>query len=84
VRIHEVVETKEDAPADLREKINLFHKSHDLFEARNWKDALDGFNRLLERFPNDSPTLLYVERCRQFIQFPPARDWDGVFNFEEK
>jgi adenylate cyclase len=71
VRIHEVIETKDDAPADLRDKVNLFHASHDLFEARNLKGAMDGFNRVLERFPNDSPTVLYVERCRQFLEYPP-------------
>ena len=84
VRIYEVVEIKEDAPADLHEKIRLFRHAFDLFESRSWENALEAFNRLLEQFPGDAPSLLYVNRCRQFLEYPPPDDWDGVFTFEEK
>jgi adenylate cyclase len=84
VRIYEVLETKNDAPAALHDKVDLFLRAHDLFESRNWKDALYMFNRLIELFPDDKPSLLFQERCQQFIQYPPAADWDGVFNFDEK
>jgi class 3 adenylate cyclase len=84
VRIYEVIETMADASTDLHYKVKLFQKAHKLFESRNWKDALEKFNSFLEEFPNDGPSLLYQERCRKFIQYPPLDDWDGVFNFEEK
>jgi class 3 adenylate cyclase len=84
VRIHEILETKADAPAALNEQTALFHNALGLFESRNWKDAEKAFARVLQIAPKDGPTLLYLNRCQQFIQSPPADDWDGVFNFEEK
>ena len=84
VRIFEVLEIKEDAPQALQNMVDLFHEAHDLFELRNWYDAMKGFSRILEQFPDDTPSLLYRNRCRQYLEYPPESDWDGVFNFEGK
>jgi class 3 adenylate cyclase len=84
VRIHEIVETKADASAALQEMVYLFHKALDLFEERNWQDAGQAFKQVLELFPNDGPSLLFIDRCRQYRDHPPAPDWDGVFNLTEK
>ena len=84
VRIREVLEIFEDAPADLLNRINLFHRAHDHFESRNWKEAMEGFSRVLEQYPDDMPSVFYTTRCRQYLSFPPPNDWDGVFSFDEK
>ncbi|MCL1837186.1 MAG: adenylate/guanylate cyclase domain-containing protein [Treponema sp.] len=84
VRIHEILETEDNAPADLLEKVHLFHNAHDFFETRRWEESLETFNQLLARFPDDEPSLLYARRCRRFIEFSPPDGWDGVFNFDEK
>ena len=84
VHINELLELKSDAPDALFEQVYLFHKALDLFEARNWKDAIDAFNKVLKRFPNDGPSPVYLERCRQFLDYPPEANWDGVFDLTEK
>ena len=84
VRIHEVLETSADAPRGLHDKVQLFNKAHELFEKRKWNDAMIEFSRVIELDTEDMPALLYLDRCRQFLQYPPDNDWDGVFNFEEK
>ena len=84
VQIYEILETMEHAPEALHQKVDFFHKAMDLFEARRWNDAMEEFNRVIEQYPGDGPALLYLDRCRQFLQYPPDNDWDGVFNFEEK
>ncbi|MDR0301300.1 MAG: adenylate/guanylate cyclase domain-containing protein [Treponema sp.] len=84
VRIHEILELKSDATDALFEQIYLFHKALDIFEERNWKDAEAAFTQVLKLYPNDGPSHLYLERCRQYQEFPPAADWDGSFNLTEK
>jgi len=84
VQIYEIVETMEQAPDALREKIELFHKSLDFFEGRRWNDAGKGFLQILSKFPDDGPSSLYLKRCKQFINHQPLPDWDGVFNITEK
>jgi class 3 adenylate cyclase len=84
VRIHEILELKSDASDALFEQVYLFHKAMDLYEARNWKDALDAFNQVLKLYPNDGPSPAYLERCRQYLESPPGDDWDGIVNLTEK
>jgi len=84
VRIHEVLELKADATDALFEQIYLFHKALDFFEDRDWKGAETAFNEVIKLYPNDGPSQHFVERCRQYLEFPPAADWDGIFNITEK
>jgi class 3 adenylate cyclase len=84
VRIHEILELKADATDALFEQVYLFHNSLDLFEARNWKDAGSAFDQVLKIYPNDGPSKHYIDRCRQYQEYPPAADWDGSFNITEK
>jgi class 3 adenylate cyclase len=84
VQIYEVLESMEYATPALRQKVDLFHKALELFEARRWNDAGKGFYQILKQFPDDGPSKLYVNRCRQYITNAPLPDWDGVFNMVEK
>jgi class 3 adenylate cyclase len=84
VRIYEILETKADAPPAMHELAALFHNALGLFEFGRWKDAESAFSHVLKVAPNDGPTLLYHERCRQYQENPPESDWDRVFNFTEK
>jgi len=84
VRIHEVLELKSDASDALFEQVYLFHKAMDLYEARNWKDAHEAFSQVIKLYPNDGPSPVFLERCRQYMEFPPGQDWDGIVNLTEK
>jgi adenylate cyclase len=84
VRIHEILEIYADASEDLREQVNLFQKARELFERREWTEAEKTFSQILETRPGDGPSLLYLDRCRRYNKNPPARDWDGVFDINEK
>jgi class 3 adenylate cyclase/uncharacterized membrane protein len=84
VQIHEVLETMENAPEALYKKVDLFHKALDLFESRRWSDAGKRFYQIYKQFPDDGPSIVYYNRCRQYIKNAPSSDWDGVFNMAEK
>jgi class 3 adenylate cyclase len=84
VRIHEILELKSDASDALFEQVYLFHKALDIFEQCNWKDAEALFDQVLKLYPNDGPSKHFIERCRQYQEYPPASDWDGSFNITEK
>jgi len=84
VRIYEILDLMNDAKPPLRELVELFHNALDIYESRDWKNAENAFNKILEQFPDDNPSKLYLKYCRQFDQYPPRDDWDGVFDMREK
>jgi adenylate cyclase len=84
VQLYEILELESDADEKMREKVELFHQALTRFEARDWNAALLLFARVLDRYPNDNPSLLYLRRCQEYRQKPPDKEWDGVFNYNEK
>ncbi len=49
------------------------------YKTRQWEQAISYFQQSLNFQPEDSPSLLYIERCRAFQQNPPPEDWDGSY-----
>jgi class 3 adenylate cyclase/CheY-like chemotaxis protein len=84
ILIYEVLELPDSVTPELRVQTELFHEALSLFETRDWNAAMSAFGKALEKYPNDRPTTMYMERCRQYLQTPPADDWDGVYNLSEK
>ncbi|MFH2202150.1 MAG: GAF domain-containing protein [Elusimicrobiota bacterium] len=56
-----------------------FDRGLQKFRQRRFQDALQEFELAREFNENDGPTRLYLDRCRNYIDSPPAEDWDGVY-----
>jgi adenylate cyclase len=63
------------------------------YKAQEWDQAVDKFNQSLVfenlRYPDlegkkTNPSLIYVDRCNEFKENPPAEDWDGVYTLTSK
>lgn len=64
--------------------LEQYNKALSLYKQRKWEEALKEFEKALQIVPNDGPSLLYVERCKEYIKNPPPDDWDGVFEMKTK
>ncbi|QQO07994.1 CHASE2 domain-containing protein [Breznakiella homolactica] len=84
VQLHEILELRDDAPDYLREKADLFHSGLDFFEAKDWSRAEAAFRKVLDHDPDDGPGGIYLNRCIKYQKTPPAKNWDGVFNLNQK
>lgn len=79
VRIYEVM--VKDSP--FIPAIVDFERALGLYRKRRFKEALDIFRELANRF-NDKASMLFAQRCLSYIETPPSDDWDGVFEAKEK
>ncbi|MDP2805400.1 MAG: hypothetical protein Q8O24_05605, partial [Gallionellaceae bacterium] len=64
--------------------IEQFNAALALYRERKWQEAGVAFAAIRVKVPNDRPSEIYIERCEYFAKSPPAEDWDGVFNRDEK
>ncbi len=55
-----------------------------LYRAQKFSVARLQFESLLERFPHDGPSTLFIKRCDDMLASPPGEQWDGVFKMEHK
>ena len=56
-----------------------YNKGLSLYRNRQFEESLSFFKKALEIKPDDGPSAMYVERCREYIKNPPPANWDGVF-----
>ena len=81
VTVYELIGSNDEPVTGL---VSMFDVAHRLYKEREWEKAAQTFAALLERFPTDRPSRIYLERCGYFASTPPPEDWDGVFNRLDK
>ena len=83
VRLHELLETMDNASPEQKNLVEVFHHGLDLFELRKWKEAAKAFKEA-HALEEGGPSAKYLERCKTYITTPPKDNWDGVYNLTEK
>jgi adenylate cyclase len=72
------------AMRDEKKAIEEWERAIDLYEQKNFKDALVIFKSLMDSGPDDKVAELYARRCMEYIAYPPPEKWDAVNNLTEK
>ncbi len=65
--------------ANLNRVRGAYQKGVRLYRQRQWNEAPFYFEQVLARCPDDTPSQLYINRCRYYLDEPPGEDWDGVW-----
>jgi adenylate cyclase len=87
VTLYELVasrDTPEGNAPDLAERLDLFGHGLAHYRKRRWRDAQIVFEKLVERWPDDGPARMYVNRCREYLVAGPEENWDGVYVMTHK
>ncbi|MBX9711557.1 MAG: HAMP domain-containing protein [Xanthobacteraceae bacterium] len=54
------------------------------YRKRNWDDAARKFAAALDASPADGPSMTLLKRVKQLAAEPPADNWNGVWQIDEK
>jgi adenylate cyclase len=84
VKIFEIVSTWEEASEEQIAGLKLFEEALALYRRQKWCDAIALFEKAAYTLPHDPPSLMYIDRCREFMEEPPDADWDGVYTMKAK
>jgi adenylate cyclase len=69
---------------DGKELVNLFSGGLEAYKKRNWHDAGQAFEQVLDRWPDDGPARVFLARCNEYLAEEPAAEWDGVYVMKHK
>lgn len=85
VRVYEILGMVDDGVSEqARALLERFESALELYKSGCYGRALEAFEAVADEHPDDKPTHLYVERCREFVESPPPEDWDGVYTMTTK
>jgi adenylate cyclase len=75
---------KEPGYTELEDRMRCFAYARSLYAKREWEQAQQAFQTILERFPGDGPSRMYWKRCQEYLFDEPPLGWDGVFTMTHK
>ena len=61
-----------------------FHRALQAYRRQRWDEAEAMLSELQASFPEDQLYQLYQQRILHYRQHPPAADWDGIHDFDNK
>ena len=64
--------------------LTAYNTALECYRSRDWREAAGKFGMILATHPNDGPTQVLLQRCLEFMEEPPAADWDGVHEMKSK
>lgn len=79
-----LAEKPEELSPDKLKVLELFAKGREQYKSHRFEEALQLFQQGFKIDPNDGPSLVYIERCKEYINDPPDENWDGVCTLVEK
>ena len=71
--------TREDS-----DRLAHFARGRVCYQQRQWQEAATIFQELLERWADDGPARIFLERCKEYLQKDPGPEWDGVYTMTHK
>ena len=83
VKIYELLDVADAAPA-YHGLLAGFAEALGTYRAQCWREAIEKFEQLLIVYPHDGPSREFLRRCHEYMEHPPAADWDGVYVMETK
>ncbi|HXO00346.1 MAG TPA: adenylate/guanylate cyclase domain-containing protein [Candidatus Acidoferrales bacterium] len=78
VTIFEIL-SEQAAANDGKELIELFGRGREAYKARDWSAAKAAFEEVLNKWPKDGPSRVFIGRCDEYLAAGPGADWDGVY-----
>lgn len=85
VKVYELIAFNDEQPDQpTLDCLSLFYEGLALYKTFQFKEAATKFAEAKNIKSNDHPSFVYLKRCMHFIEFPPPKDWDGVFRMTTK
>jgi adenylate cyclase len=84
VKVYELVAEKEKIDEKKAESLEHFGAGLYAYRRREWEDAVLCFEKVLCQTPEDSPSKVYIQRCKAYQKTAPSSDWNGVHELQAK
>jgi adenylate cyclase len=84
VKVYELVCEKGKEPPEFNDRHKLYDHAIELHLERKWDEAIETFEKVLARWPDDGPSKTYIKRCQEYKQNPPPEGWDGRYILTHK
>lgn len=79
-----IAESRDEVFYDLESYITAFMQAYAFYKTMHWDQSIEYFKECLIIYPEDKVAHIFISRCEHFKIEPPAADWNGVWQLNEK
>lgn len=79
IELYELVCLQSEITDELKEELELYHKTLDFYFAQSWELAENGIQELRIKYPDKKIYQIYQERITAYKSQSLPEDWDGVY-----
>ncbi len=69
----------DDSFPHMAETLEAFAAGLAAYRQQHWRQAISAFQSAIGANPMDHPSLIYLDRCRHYLNTPPPEQWDGIW-----
>jgi adenylate cyclase len=84
IRIYELVGQRPQLSQEQLDTVEMFSSALATYRSREFVQARRRFEEILRLNAEDVAAQVYIRRCRELEEQPPAEDWDGVYTMTSK
>jgi adenylate cyclase len=84
VVIYELLARASELTAELKSRLDAYAAAQKLYKDRQWSEAQQQFQSILDQWPDDGPSRAYWKRCQEYLFDEPPSSWDGVYTMTHK
>jgi adenylate cyclase len=84
VAIFEPLGLPEHIPEQVLTEITYYQNALEHYRQQHWEHAEVQFVHLHRQYPERLLYKIYLQRIDYFSEYPPGKDWDGVYTFTTK
>lgn len=84
VQLYNIIGFANEVSKETKEQIEIFHAALDKYLDRDFKNAGKLFMQANKIGDGDPTSIVFADRCKNFIQNGVPEDWDGVINMTSK
>lgn len=68
----------------IQKLLEQYNQGLEQYKLGQFPQAIEFFEKALAIKPDDGPSRMYIQRCKDYIESPPPPDWDGVYVMKTK
>ena len=84
VTIFEPIGYEGDIDSSLREMTNQYTSGLKAYRNQQWDEAIELFQAALSLVSSDGPSKTMIDRCREYKESPPEKEWTGSYTMRTK
>ncbi len=79
-----IAETRAEVTYDFEAFTLSYTKGYSAYKNKHWDEAIRYFEECLGIYPEDTAARVFIKRCENFKLQPPANEWNGIWQLDEK